>query len=407
MPRASKGARLWLRPARRKGGRVIANAVWIIIDGSRHVATGCAKGEAREAEQKLAAYIADKYQPTRSARDIEQIDVADVLSIYLDDCGPRITDQAKLARTIGRLNEFWGGKMLARVNTAECRAYVASRGKVGGARADLETLRAAINHHAKEGLHHGIVRVALPQKGQPRDRWLTRDEAAALIWACWRYRERQSAHRGRHKGHFIETDKRPLRHLARFILIGLYTGTRASAIAAASPYREAGHSFVDLDQGIYYRLAIGRRATKKRQTPAPIPPRLLAHMRRWVRLGIVTSHFVEWHGAPIKSVKTGFRHAVALAQLWGKVTPHTLRHTAATWLMQRGVPIWQAAGYLGMSAQMIERTYGHHHPDFMRGAAAAITTKQPTNISGQPKNVSLVIPLVEPENGRSPKRKIQ
>lgn len=148
------------------------------------------------------------------------------------------------------------------------------------------------------------------------------------------------------------------------------TGTRASAIASASPYRDMGHSFVDLDQGIYYRLAIGKRATNKRQTPAPIPPRLLAHMRRWVRRGIVTSHFVEWQGAPVKSVKTGFRHAVGLAGLWGKVTPHTLRHTAATWLMQRGVPIWQAAGYLGMSSQMIERTYGHHHPDYMRGCGA-------------------------------------
>jgi integrase len=137
---------------------------------------------------------------------------------------------------------------------------------------------------------------------------------------------------------------------------------RASSIALASPYRDLGNSFVDLDQGIYYRLAIGRRATNKRQSPAPIPSRLLAHMRRWVRRGFVTSHFVEWQGAPVKSVKTGFRHAVKLAGLWGKVTLHTLRHTAATWLMQRGVPIWQAAGYLGMSAQMIERTYGHHHP---------------------------------------------
>ncbi len=103
--------------------------------------------------------------------------------------------------------------------------------------------------------------------------------------------------------------------------------TRAGAIASASPYREPGHSFVDLDQGIFYRLAIGRRATKKRQSPAPIPPRLLAHMRRWVRRGIVTSHFVEWHGAPVNSVKTGFKHAVSLAGLWGRVTPHTLRHT--------------------------------------------------------------------------------
>ena len=84
--------------------------------------------------------------------------------------------------------------------------------------------------------------------------------------------------------------------------------------------------------------------------------------------------------------------------MWGRVTPHTLRHTAATWLMQRGVPIWQAASYLGMSAVMVERTYGHHHPDYMRGAAQAITSKQPTN-------VSLVVSLVEPENSPAKRQK--
>ncbi len=398
MPRHRKGARLWLRSPRRRGGKVVANAVWIIVDGSRHIATGCLEDQAREAETRLAAYIAEKYSPTRHARDIDRIDLADVLAIYLDDCGSRMVDQLKLERCIGRLNEFWGGKMLSQVTTAECRTYVKGRGKTGGARADLETLRAAINHHAKENLHYGAVRVSLPPKGPPRDRWLTRAEAARLIWVCWRYRETQTLHRGRGKGQLAQTDKRPLRHLARFILIGLYTGTRAGAIASASPYRDLGYSFVDLDHGIFYRLAIGRRATNKRQTPAPIPPRLLAHMRRWVRRGVVTSHFVEWHGAPVKSVKTGFAHAVKLAGLWGKVTPHTLRHTAATWLMQRGVPIWQAAGYLGMSADMIERTYGHHHPDYMRAAAQAITTKHP-------QNVSLVVPLVQPQTAGSKRQK--
>jgi integrase len=398
MPRRRKGARLWLRAARRKGGRIIKSAVWIIVDGNRHVATGCLAHQALEAEQRLAAYIAEKYSPARHARDIDRIDLADVLSIYLEDCGPRMADQSKLERSIGRLNDYWGGKMLSQVTASECRAFVKQRGKTGGARADLETLRAAINHHAKENLHHGLVRVTLPPKGPPRDRWLTRGEAAKLIWTCWRYREQQTVHRGRHKGRPIATDKRPLRHLARFILIGLYTGTRAGAIAAASPYRQDGHSFVDLDQGIFYRLAIGRRATNKRQTPAPVPPRLLAHLRRWVRRGVVTSHFVEWQGAPVKSVKTGFKHAVDLAGLWGKVTPHTLRHTAATWLMQHGAPIWQAAGYLGMSAEMIERTYGHHHPDYMRAAAAAITSKQ----SG---NVPLVVSLVEPDNAHQKRQK--
>jgi hypothetical protein len=43
----------------------------------------------------------------------------------------------------------------------------------------------------------------------------------------------------------------------------------------------------------------------------------------------------------------------------------------------------------------------------MRAAAEAITTKQPANNSGQRKNVSLVVPLVEPEIARSPRRKTQ
>jgi hypothetical protein len=51
---------------------------------------------------------------------------------------------------------------------------------------------------------------------------------------------------------------------------------------------------------------------------------------------------------------------------------HILRHTAATWLMQQGVPVWEAAGFLGMSAEVLLGTYGHHHPDFLHGAANAI-----------------------------------
>lgn len=49
--------------------------------------------------------------------------------------------------------------------------------------------------------------------------------------------------------------------------------------------------------------------------------------------------------------------------------------------MQRGVPIWQAAGYLGMSAEMLDRVYGHHSPDHLKGAADAITGKNPASVS--------------------------
>ena len=354
----------------------------------------------KAAEDALVRYITSKYRPPRRVRDIEDIDVADVLAIYhahreaiYIERGSPQSEVTEFADRIGRLNDFFGGKMLAEVNAQTCGQYVKARGRPGGARRDLEDLRAAINHHAREGLHRGLVRVALPAKGPGRDRWLSRSEAAALLWACWRYREVQTRHRGPLKNQKIETGKRPLRHIARFILIGLYTGTRAGAIASASPYRDTGRSYVDLENGIFYRLAQGRRPTKKRQPPAPIPDRLLAHMRRWVRTGAIDSHFVEFNGAAVKSVKSGFRSAVGLAKLSteaGKVTPHTLRHTAATWLMQRGADPWKAAGFLGMSVEVLLDTYGHHHPEFLREAAAAITTKPSKNIvSGVDRGVDL------------------
>ena len=97
--------------------------------------------------------------------------------------------------------------------------------------------------------------------------------------------------------------------------------------------------------------------------------------------GLITSHFVEWNGEPVRSVKTAFGSAVKQAGLPGKVTPHTLRHTAATWLMQRGVSIWEAAGFLGMSPETLTNVYGHHHPEHLRGAATAIASKQEVNIT--------------------------
>jgi hypothetical protein len=40
--------------------------------------------------------------------------------------------------------------------------------------------------------------------------------------------------------------------------------------------------------------------------------------------------------------------------------------------MQSGADRWQAAGYLGMSVEMLEKVYGHHHPDYLQAAVAAI-----------------------------------
>jgi integrase len=80
---------------------------------------------------------------------------------------------------------------------------------------------------------------------------------------------------------------------------------------------------------------------------------------------------IHWHGEPVTRINKAFRSVVAAAGLDASVTPHVLRHTRATWLMQAGVDRWEAAGSLGMTVEMLESVYGHHHPDFQRRAADA------------------------------------
>jgi hypothetical protein len=133
MPTIRKGARLWLRPARRdKTGRIVAKAVYIILDAGKHHPTGCFAREADLAERKLAEYIANKYQAPRKERDLDDICVADVLSIYVDDCGTRQRNRKKFDERIGRLNDFWGSKRLSEVNGESCRAYVLACGSRAG-----------------------------------------------------------------------------------------------------------------------------------------------------------------------------------------------------------------------------------------------------------------------------------
>src|SRR5260370_31657671 len=193
--------------------------------------------------------MAAKCSQKRRVRNIEDIPIADVLSIYLDaqldklrsrfnvdsESDETVPAIRKFKRRIERLNEWWGAKVLGEVNGEACRSYTRRRRKKGGARRDLEDLRAAIGHHAAGGYHREIVKVSLPEKGEPRDKWLTRSDAAKLIGICWRYREMQKKSRRPMENVKPPTSKHPLRHLARFTLLGIYSGTRAGAIAAAAP----------------------------------------------------------------------------------------------------------------------------------------------------------------------------
>ena len=181
----------------------------------------------------------------------------------------------------------------------------------------------------------------------------------SCLWLAWHFREVQ---KGR------PTDRRTRRHVARFILVALYTGTRAGAVCGAALEPTEGKGWIDLEKGIFFRRPAGVRETKKRRPPVPLPRRLLAHLRRWRRLG--QRYAVEWNGKPVQDVDKAFRNVAKAAGL-PDVTPHILRHTAATWQMQLGTDPWQAAEYLGMSLKTLLENYGHHHPDYLSGPRQA------------------------------------
>jgi len=369
MPRQAKQPRLWKRPVRHdKDGRLTHVATWIILDGGRQFSTGLDASDIAGANRALADHINRRHEraATSAPRRIDAIPIADVLNLYARDVAASCSNPRAAALRLKRLGQFFAGKTLADINGPLCRNYAAQQNSDSCARRDLQDLSAAINHHLEEGLHSQIVKVWKPDARPRRERYLERSEAARLLWAAWRSREVQDGK---------PTSKYTRRHIARFILVGLYTGSRASVISGAALERVIGRPFIDVERGMYHRRPDGERETKKRKPTVKIPPRLMAHIQRWKRLGF--KYVVEWDGKPVSRVGKTFNLCAKEAGLDGKVTPHTLRHTAATWLMQEGADMWEASGFLGMSLKTLEDVYGHHRPDRYESVHAAFLRRKP------------------------------
>ena len=309
---------------------------WRIRDGEDRIRTGCVESDRVGAERFLAEYLGAKHAPAPSHDPL----IADILLAYGREHVPQTRASKNSAYNIGNLSKWWGTKKLSGVTSSSCREYAGTKSS-SAARRDLEILRAAINHwHREYGPLPSVPAVILPAKAEPRDRWLTRTEAAQLLWAA-----------------------RRVPHLARFILLGIYTGTRSGALLALR------WDWVDLNAGIMLRRAPGTSESVTKRTPrVRLGSRIKAHMRRWKRLdGQSCVYVCHYNGQRITKLRRSWMTAVRSAKV--QATPHTLRHTRATWLMQAGVDKWEASGHLGMSLETLERTYGHHHPDYQTVAA--------------------------------------
>lgn len=339
MPRRAKGPRLHWRADRE---------TYEIRDGETRISTGTSCRI--EAESQLAAHITTKHRASGPSEPGD-ITVGMALAIYAEGHAANVAAPERIGYAIDALDRFWGDLPVSAVKGETCRRYAKVRGVSDGTlRRELGTLRAALNYCHREGRITTAPPVVLPEKPAAKERWLTRSEAASLLRAA----------RSLTKG----------KHLADFILAGLYTGSRKQTILGLhfnTPSTVGGH--VDTTTGVLYRRAAGQRETAKRQTPARLPARYLAHLRRQAANG--RRFVVEDRGFRVGDIRKAWSHAVQIAGLQD-VTPHTLRHTAITWALQGGATIWDCSGYFGASVETIQRTYGHHAPDHMESAVNAL-----------------------------------
>jgi integrase len=341
MPRRNTGPRLRFLEKRQ-----CFYVVWTEGGRSRERSTGTANRE--QAEVALGEFIAARTKRS-GPRDLAETLVTDVLAAY-GEAKADTPAAARIGAAIAVLVPFWSGRTVADIHEDSCRKYGKARGRSAGTiRRELTVLRAAVNYAVRSNRLTRTASFWLPEPPEARDVWLTRAEFARLLRAA-----RNAPKAGE--------------HLPLFLLIAIYSGRRKEAILGL---RWAN---VDLAQGTIDFRRTGQAETKKKRGVVRIHRKLLGHLRRAkARQHAADLDFVlQWNGRRVGDIKKAFGAAVDHAALGKHVTPHTLKHTAATWLMQGGASLWDASVFLGTSMQTLEKVYAHHSPDSHERALKAL-----------------------------------
>jgi integrase len=336
MPKRGSGPKLiWLKK------RACYYITWTENGRSKQRSTGTQdKGEA----EAIFTDFMHQRQKSSGPRDSGAVLITDILADYAEERAPRVKATDRILYALTPLIDYWEGKVITEVTRQSCDDYLRWRDRAPGTvRRELGVLTAAINHAFAERRITYPVPVELPPTPESKGRYLSKIEAAKLLKAALR-------------------STRARLHLPMFIVIAMHTGQRKEAILSLR------WTQVDLDAGLIQWNPEGREQTKKRRPRSRIPSKLLPHLKRARERGCDLGFVIHRDGKRLHDIKKSFAQACKLAGL-ENVTPHTLRHTRATWGMQAGNNSWELAGFLGMSEATLLRVYGHHHPDFQVTAA--------------------------------------
>lgn len=209
----------------------------------------------------------------------------------------------------------------------------------------------------RDGLPDPFLDLEPPPKGRQAQDWLTPAEFARMLDAASRPQRRRPG--------LVERDQ--------LVLLALVTtGLRRSELLALD--------WRDLDLGNSKPTLLVRRGKGGKPRRQPIAPQLadkLRALRDQRQPAQSDPVFCGLEGGRLRPKVLGeiIRRASVGAELQKRVTAHTLRHTAATWLRQETSDARLVADYLGHADLSTVSRYAHVAPDELHSAATTIAMR--------------------------------
>lgn len=246
-----------------------------------------------------------------------------------------------------------GDLALSAVDIPRCRKYTADRmsGKVGTpaaastVRRELTVLRAAASHAVrwKRLTLAEMPTFELPPEARPVEPpWFTKGQMEKIFAAADR-----------------DAD------LGDMVRVLYYTAARRASIETLEGRQ------INLRTMTVNLAKPTDMMTKKRKPIVPIYPEIAPILRKRLKDGRIFPGRSYYHLFADLCEDMGFPP--------GHRHPHLLRHSRATHLLQDGWSLFKVGSLLGDTTATVEKTYGHHCPDFLRGGVAP--SAEPSSIA--------------------------
>jgi integrase len=329
------------------------------------------------AQSALSAYI-DKLSADKSGPTLET--VGDILDCYeKHHVDTKVTDSQRRKVSIAWLKASLGKLPAANLPPLTFLTYEANRSNgsapvypgypshrldvskcaaKGTIRQELSLLRTAYLFAVENAGYNpaGVPRIKVPAQPAPKDLWLDEEEAAWLL----RFVQVEEPETGR------------MSRLWRFVWLLLGTSARKSAVLGLT-WAQVDFKIGRINFQAARTVDTRNESATKRKVSVAIADWLLPMLERardedvgqpWV-LDVDTELQSQFRTLQQDAFKATDNPKFL------SMTPHTLRHTAATLMARSGVDLWRVAGVLGNSAAVVEKTYAHHCPDHLRTAVNA------------------------------------